>query len=472
MPRGIRTLYCEECNVGKRVKSSKKKYTWRTQLDALSHDIELYVSGWSGKVKVLVDGDIKLASRHKSGTAFSYPFKLGIHTLRIVQIGEAYDLRIDQHSFKSLYESRTEQELRRIDWETAASDQPEYDSEWLDIRRPATAPSGHVGGTEAKPRAVLGRALTDDGDLTAAKAESCKPRDVVSFDDWVSSPQPNPSGTAPRQSQTGLEPKNKDTPAQEHPTDLPITASFPELGLIQIEPRPPEKSYPIDIFNIAPARPLTSQTSAEVSSESQCSLQRADLNPASPQSSQQRTYAGGISNLPQCDLSGKSQSEARALNPFETRTQAQDCFSSLMDLDNLSPGDRSAVKPTEPNKPVYSGDELPYVLENGWQTDAPRTLSMSAPMTRNPFLSQPVMPPSGTHVMPPMMCPGMPPMMTPMMPMMTVTPPMMPPIMTPMMNYMTSPMTSPMMTTPMMNAMMSQQLASMMLSQMNSQPHH
>jgi hypothetical protein len=107
MSKGLKALYFEEQNIGARVKSSKKKYTWRFSIETREFTLDLYVSRMSGKVKVLLDGEIKYQGKRAKNTTFSYPFRLGRHQCMIMQIGENYDLRLDNLAFQQLYmESR------------------------------------------------------------------------------------------------------------------------------------------------------------------------------------------------------------------------------------------------------------------------------------------------------------------------------------------------------------------------------
>jgi hypothetical protein len=103
MPRTVKAVYCEVRNVGKHIKATKKKLLWKLELDGRPLCIELYLSRLTNKVKVLLNGDIKLNSKRLSGNAFSYPFKFGRRTLVILQQLEGFDLRIDNITFSELY---------------------------------------------------------------------------------------------------------------------------------------------------------------------------------------------------------------------------------------------------------------------------------------------------------------------------------------------------------------------------------
>ena len=45
-------------NVGKRIKSSKKRMCWIFKLEGKEHELLLYLSRLTGKVRVILDGDV------------------------------------------------------------------------------------------------------------------------------------------------------------------------------------------------------------------------------------------------------------------------------------------------------------------------------------------------------------------------------------------------------------------------------
>jgi hypothetical protein len=76
-------LFHESLKVGRRIKSSKKKYTWRFQLDSQEFTIDLFVSKISSKRKILLNGDIKFSGKKANGILFSYAFKIGPTTVMV-----------------------------------------------------------------------------------------------------------------------------------------------------------------------------------------------------------------------------------------------------------------------------------------------------------------------------------------------------------------------------------------------------
>ncbi|CAG9319931.1 unnamed protein product [Blepharisma stoltei] len=101
MSKNFKPLLHDSYNVGKHIKSSKKRFTWKFELDGQEHVVDLYVSKISGKRKVLVDGDIKIQAK-KSAIYGSYPLKIGRHNLLInEQIDSVFDLQVDNCSFEA-----------------------------------------------------------------------------------------------------------------------------------------------------------------------------------------------------------------------------------------------------------------------------------------------------------------------------------------------------------------------------------
>ncbi|CAG9321033.1 unnamed protein product [Blepharisma stoltei] len=102
MSESFKPLHFDALNVGKMIKRTKRKYTWKFELDGIVYTLNFYVSKLSGKRKILLNGEIKLNT--KNTTNFSiYPVKIYSHKLYIYQIGDnQYDLRCENLSFDDL----------------------------------------------------------------------------------------------------------------------------------------------------------------------------------------------------------------------------------------------------------------------------------------------------------------------------------------------------------------------------------
>lgn len=114
MSNSFKPLLFDSLNVGKRVKSSKKRFTWKFELDEHEHTIDFYVSKLSGKRKLLLDGDIKLEAR-RTASYGSYPLRIGRHSLLIYEVDDnIFELRVDNVSFESTYMRSRAQSDHRI----------------------------------------------------------------------------------------------------------------------------------------------------------------------------------------------------------------------------------------------------------------------------------------------------------------------------------------------------------------------
>lgn len=63
MASGFKPLYYDESNVGRHIKSSKIRVTWKLELNQNPLEVNLYISRMSGKRKVFVDGYLKTETK-------------------------------------------------------------------------------------------------------------------------------------------------------------------------------------------------------------------------------------------------------------------------------------------------------------------------------------------------------------------------------------------------------------------------
>ena len=107
MPKNFKPLACDVQNVGKHIKSTKKRFLWRFELDLKEHEIILYLSKLSGKRKILLNGDIHSNEKKSSSTFGSYPLRIGAHSLLVFEIDDnKFDLRVDNLSFEATFNSK------------------------------------------------------------------------------------------------------------------------------------------------------------------------------------------------------------------------------------------------------------------------------------------------------------------------------------------------------------------------------
>ncbi len=110
----FKPTYYEMREVGKRIKSTKKLYIWRFDLDGKKHEVQLYTSVLSGKKKVVHNGRVLFTDKKFKG-AFQFPFSISKNSLNIVQHGDKYEIRINNMSFAHLWEN--EKTRQAFNWD-------------------------------------------------------------------------------------------------------------------------------------------------------------------------------------------------------------------------------------------------------------------------------------------------------------------------------------------------------------------
>mmetsp|Transcript_13032 Transcript_13032/g.24253 ORF Transcript_13032/g.24253 Transcript_13032/m.24253 type:complete len:252 (+) Transcript_13032:785-1540(+) len=95
--------------IGKRVKSSKKKYTWHVAVDDDVHCVELFISFLSNKRKLFCDGNVVMVQSHFS-TPLDYDFRIGKAPSRVLILSGEYELEVNGNLFSKLFKALTEPE--------------------------------------------------------------------------------------------------------------------------------------------------------------------------------------------------------------------------------------------------------------------------------------------------------------------------------------------------------------------------
>lgn len=147
-PKGVRALFSDVNKVGKRIKASKKKFTWKFSVDSREHTVDMYVSTLTGKRKVLVDGDLVYSGKSQSGVYFHYPLKIDRVMVAIEQLEDSWDLKIGGVSFVQLAAMRpSAAESKDADWGAAQEWKSDKESEfgpvhnkWDDWDKPKPQP--------------------------------------------------------------------------------------------------------------------------------------------------------------------------------------------------------------------------------------------------------------------------------------------------------------------------------------------
>ena len=118
MSKHVKFIAFDKLSVGKHVKSTKKRFTWRFELNNREHQVDLYCSRISGKRKVLLDGDIRYESCAPGGIGVTYPFRFEKSIIMVVQTGECdFDLRIDNFSLEVLAKKQKSQQIPKNPFE-------------------------------------------------------------------------------------------------------------------------------------------------------------------------------------------------------------------------------------------------------------------------------------------------------------------------------------------------------------------
>ena len=91
--------------IGKYKRGTKEKDTWTFNLMGVLHCLNLFHNRLSGKIKIILDGDIIVSVRNP--TASSFPIKIGSRVLHVYQKRDlTFDIRVGRISFSKLTEEK------------------------------------------------------------------------------------------------------------------------------------------------------------------------------------------------------------------------------------------------------------------------------------------------------------------------------------------------------------------------------
>ncbi|CAG9327755.1 unnamed protein product [Blepharisma stoltei] len=110
MSSSFKPVSFQSINIGKHIKSSKKRYEWIFELDSNVHTIDLFVSRISGKRTIIVDNAKKVDFRENSSDPeASGNIKISHYMLRIHETsGLNFDLTCGKASFSALLSKQNE----------------------------------------------------------------------------------------------------------------------------------------------------------------------------------------------------------------------------------------------------------------------------------------------------------------------------------------------------------------------------
>jgi len=107
----IEALGFEVTNVGKRIKSSKQRYSWRLNINESQTTVDLFNSKLSKRLKLFVDSQLMFQEKKKKSEQTKFYFKWKGHNFILLQQGKTFELRVDNVTFSHLqlnYKTKTE----------------------------------------------------------------------------------------------------------------------------------------------------------------------------------------------------------------------------------------------------------------------------------------------------------------------------------------------------------------------------
>lgn len=122
MSQNVKFISFDKVSVGKHVKATKKKFTWKFELNEREHQVDLYYSRVSGRRKVLLNGDIRYESDELGGIGVSYPFRFERSIIMVVQTADYdFDLRIDNFSLELLARKQRSEQVPKNPFEQTSN---------------------------------------------------------------------------------------------------------------------------------------------------------------------------------------------------------------------------------------------------------------------------------------------------------------------------------------------------------------
>jgi hypothetical protein len=378
------TALCfEERNVGKHLKFTKKRFTWKFELEKTQFTIDLFISRVSGKKKILVNGDIKVETSNPMPLGSSFPLRYGIHKLQVICIGDnSYDLRIDGLSFIGLLKKSEARRTKRMNEAGISQSSPGFsgvDLEELDSGQGDSSYKAQFGtswqsfATPIKPKSDVWEDYSSDKPShtenyelpyglvpaypdDAATESTTKPR-TVSFQD---SP---PKNTSHHKLKSVIETEEISAPKSIYPTLVDISNSVTSgQSNIHSDPYtiPAVKPSQIPV----PTDPFPKQTNLFGFEESKpkIAVNKAEAVPSTV------PFPPTPASVTEVRVDPFASSNQENLPP-RSENSKPDLISQVVDLDNLQLGDR------------YS----PAVMKKYQEATKPPTISNSANIPMNQF---------------------------------------------------------------------------------------
>ena len=122
---GIQAINFSETKVGKRIKASKKRYSWNLTVDKKDLAVDLFISKLSRKIKLLINNDIVFNGKQTKSVPFQFSTNFEDRHIILLQQNKVYDLRIDSVSFDHIYMQNKTKDEFKYDYDDIEEPKPE-----------------------------------------------------------------------------------------------------------------------------------------------------------------------------------------------------------------------------------------------------------------------------------------------------------------------------------------------------------
>jgi len=184
----ISALQHDEEAVGKRVKSTKKKFTWYFAVDNDVHCVELYISFMSNRRKIVADGK-EVTVKGSNVVPLGTKFYVGRAQVQCLNEDGAFDLEIEGKKFSVLYKE--------------LADEPKFEEVKVLFDAEATSEDAWASFKPSDTTGVAGLGfetwdkLYEEAQKSKAAEPETKPEslyeDLLSFEEIPEKPVPQPN---------------------------------------------------------------------------------------------------------------------------------------------------------------------------------------------------------------------------------------------------------------------------------------
>lgn len=93
--------------VGKWSKSSKKKFVWKFLLNQKEQEIVLFFSYWTGRLRILVNGDIQVTVMRNKDLKQNYPVTVESSAVTVLHLPGNFEIAVGPLLFRRLIPKNT-----------------------------------------------------------------------------------------------------------------------------------------------------------------------------------------------------------------------------------------------------------------------------------------------------------------------------------------------------------------------------